>query len=171
MLEWLRKRNKRTVRQTVGWVESDYDSLAILHELVEVWCIHNKFLLLTDEVNKYLPNITTNADSKLPYNIYQINFKILIIESIFNKFLATCHDTTHDYTTSRLIDLHIRCMTELDSKFVDKYISKLKSNLESVEYLYKVEDDYISWDNIFKKVPHIWLIYIVQNIMRDYTPM
>ena len=156
-------------------VESSYQSedtttLRSLHEQVIRWCINNEFLISTSNGERYVPNIVNgNMDTKLQEFIYSINLKQLCIKRRLDEALLVFSDTEYDRTMSRLIDLHVLIVTELDSRFINIYINKLIYVLSSI---YKDDEDAdLKWIDIFKNYPYLWLVFVIQNIMRTSSPM
>ena len=148
--------------------ESDKESLQQLRTYVIEWCIKNNFLIPNRNTDSYMPNIaTTDLDSRLRVYIYSLNFKRLCIKSYLNELLMLLKDTEYDKTTSRLIDLHIQITTEMDSRYVNLYISKL---IHTLKNLYPDDVFDHEWEVIFTKFPYLWLIYLIQVVMRQATP-
>lgn len=151
----------------------DKESLEKLKTLVVRWAIDNKFLTITtgsyQKDSKVIPNIITEGSKKpLIDYIYTLNFKVLYMKSNLDLLLRMLADTEQDKTISRLLDLQTKILMEVDSRFMLCYINKLIYILEST-YPGVVREH--TWSDIFKTYPYIWLIYELQNIMREYTPI
>ena len=147
--------------------DGDIETLQLIKTYVTQWCVSNKFLLKT-EFGTYVPNIINNElDNELRLHIYTLNFKRLCIDANLQDLLVRLQDTKHDKTTTRLVDLHIQLMTDIDSRFLNVYINKLIYTLETL-----YPDDVIdhTWNDLFSRIPYLWLIYVIQNIMRQLTP-
>lgn len=148
-------------------IEGDNVSLQLMKSYVKNWCIANKFLLAT-QGGTYVPNITPDAmDNTLRAHIYSVNFKRLCIDANLQELLIQLQDTQHDKTTTRLVDLHILLMTDIDPHFLNLYISKLIYTLETL-YPEDVVDH--EWTSLFARIPYLWLIYVIQHIMRQAAP-
>jgi hypothetical protein len=83
--------------------------------------------------------------------------------------LALFEDTEFDKTTSRLYDLHLRLLTEIDSRTLNLYINNLTYGLTTLYSL--EEDDVIPWEELFRTYPYLWILFPIQQIMRDVTPI
>lgn len=145
----------------------DRESLELLNTYVTRWMITNRFLYKNG--NDYRPNIDPkNLHGTIPSHIYTLNFKRLCIDAHLQDLLIRLKDTEHDRTTTRLIDLHILIMTDIDPRFLNLYISKL---IYTLKHLYP--DDVVDhdWEDLFHDMPYLWLIYVIQNIMRQFTPI
>lgn len=147
----------------------DQASLRQLFDRIRHWCILNQFLIPTLS-EEYVPNITGNSlDNKIRIFIYEMNFKRLCVKDYLTDALVLFEDTEFDRTTSRLYDLHIRLLTEIDSRTLNLYINNLHHGLTTIYSL--EEDDVISWEELFTTYPYIWLLFPIQQIMRDATPI
>lgn len=145
----------------------DKESLQSLREYVTLWCIANKFLIPTHNAS-YAPNINpSEMDNNLRHYIYSLNYKRLCIDSYLQELLVRLQDTSNDKTTSRLIDLHIQITTDIDPRFVNLYVNKL---IHTLTYVYPDDNVDHEWETIFSQFPYLWLIYVIQNIMRATTP-
>lgn len=147
---------------------SDRKSLELIHEYVTIWCISNQFLLPSQN-GGYVPNIDpSQINNRLREYIYTLNFKRLCIDSYLQELLIRLNDTEYDKTTTRLIDLHIQILTDIDTRFINLYINKLIYVLSTI-----YPDDVIDheWEMLFKQFPYLWIIYIIQHIMRHAMPM
>jgi len=156
-------------RQIVSTDErtSDKESLNTVRQYVTQWCILNKFLIPSRN-DSYVPNINPNEmDNQLRDYIYSLNFKRLCIDSYLQDLLSRLQDTEHDKTTTRLVDLHIQIMTDVDPRFINLYINKL---IHTLSEIYPDDNVDHTWQDIFEQLPYLWLIYVIQNIMRFATP-
>jgi hypothetical protein len=145
----------------------DHESLETIKALVTHWCVANGFLLRINTA--VVPNIKADAlDSKLKEYIYSLNFKRLCVNTYLQELLVLLQDTPHDKTTTRLVDLHIQIMTEVDPKFINLYINKL---IHVLSELYPDDVYDHEWEVLFTQFPYLWLIYFIQNIMRSATPL
>ena len=152
----------------------DRESLRELYTLVTKWCVYHKFLILTDTGSRYVPNITKqDMRDQLCNFVYVVNFKRLCIPSYLDDALMLLRDTAFDKTISRLCDLHLRIVTEIDPRFLNLYVNKLEYALT---HLYVEEDEEdaekpLSWSTLFSTYPYLWLLFPIQQLMRDLTPI
>jgi hypothetical protein len=146
----------------------DQESLNALYTAVRRWCILNEFLITTADGSRLVPNIAKpGMDNKIRTFIYEANFKRLNVRSRLNIALALFKDTEFDNTTSRLIDLHIRLLTELDSRFLNLYINKLHHGLMAFYPETEESAEVVPWEEVFAKYPFFWLLFPIQQLMRD----
>lgn len=149
-------------------IETDQRSLQTIRSYVTHWCIANRFLLNV-KGDTYVPNINRkDLDGELKTHIYTLNFKRLCIDTYLQELLVRLEDTEHDKTTTRLVDLHIQIMTDVDTRYVNLYINKLIYTLSNI---YPEDNVDHEWEDLFERFPYLWLVYIIQMIMRQATPM
>lgn len=149
----------------------DIVSLKMLYEIVTRWCISNDLLILTKVGDRYVPNIAEpGLENRIRNFIYNLNLKYLGVSTNLNEALVLFEDTEYDHLTSRLIDLHIRIVTEVDPRFINIYINKL---VYTLDLLYKDNELVdLSWErDILPQHPFLWLLFIIQTIMRDSSPV
>ena len=150
----------------------DTESLKFLYDAIKKWCILNKFLIPTNDNTAYVPNIaTTDLSGKLCIFIYELNFKRLCVNEYLNDALLLFQDTEFDRTTSRLYDLHLRLLTEIDSRFLNIYINNLHYGLSTLYSNNTSDEEVTSWESIFQTYRYIWILFPLQQIMRDHTPL
>jgi hypothetical protein len=148
----------------------DPASLRLLFDRIKQWCIINQFLTPANVTGGYVPNIAGKSlDNNIRNFIYGMNFKRLCVRSYLDDALALFEDTEFDKTTSRLYDLHLRLLTEIDSRTLNLYINNLTYGLTTLYSL--EEDDVIPWEELFRTYPYLWILFPIQQIMRDVTPI
>ena len=149
----------------------DTASLQAMFDCIRKWCVVNQFLVHTSDGRSYVPNITgAELNNRLRSFIYSTNFKQLCVREHLNTALAMFQDTNFDHTTSRLYDLHLRLITEIDSRVLNLYLNTLHHGLTTL-YPRDEDEDVIPWEEIFRTYPSIWLLFPIQQIMRDHTPV
>ena len=133
------------------------------------WCIFNSFLIMDLQGKNPVANITgVDLKSRLPQYIYTMNLRRLCNQEFFNETLVFMADTDFDRPLSRMIDLHIQLATELDPRFLNLYIHKLIYTLDNV---YPDEVPEVSWQTIFTSYPYLWVLFPIQKVMREATPI
>jgi hypothetical protein len=150
----------------------DAMELRIMFEHIKHWCVLNEFLVPTKSENVYYPNIVGSASRiRLQLFVYEINFKRLCMRSYLKEALILFKDTEYDCTTSRLYDLYLRLLTETNPRILNLYINNLHHGLTSLYVDDFENDDILSWEEIFTTYPYLWLLFPIQQIMRDATPI
>jgi len=150
----------------------DATELRIMFDHIKHWCILNEFLIPTALENVYFPNINGNTSLvRLPLFIYEVNFKRLCLRSYLKEALILFKDTEYDRTTSRLYDLHLRLLTETNPRILNLYINNLHHGLTTLYDDDFEDEEVLSWEDIFTTYPYIWLLFPIQQIMRDATPI
>lgn len=144
---------------------NDIQSLKSLYNIITQWCIVNNFIILSYKEDRYVPNITgSSMDFRIRQYIYELNIKRLCVSENLNEALTLFEDTEYDRTMSRLIDLHIQILAEVDSRFLNIYINKLIHGLST---LYKDDPAVdVKWSDIFTNYPYLWLLFPLQWLMR-----
>lgn len=140
----------------------DKESAHALKQLVTVWCVENKLLFRKNE--KLYPTL----DSHFTDHIYTVNFRQLCQDTVLQELLVILEDTEQDRRTTRLIDLYIQICLTIDSRFLNLYINKLIHLLENIYPDAAADHD---WETIFATYPYLWLIYVVQSVLREHTPL
>ena len=148
----------------------DPASLKQMQEIIIRWCVTNQFFITTASGDRYVPNLASaSIDCKLRHYIYELNLKRLCVSERFNDALMIFADTDYDKTMSRLIDLHLQIITEVDAGFVNLYINKLVHGLTA---LYEADKDTdLSWREILTDYPYFWVLFPIQWIMRNTNPV
>ncbi len=153
-------------------IEADKESLLKLKAMVLEWCIFNNFML-RGVGDSLLPNLDTSMGSRMRLYIYNLNFKSLCMQDNLNAFLDILRDTSFDQTTSRLHDLYINVVMELDARYVNLTINKLVHALNTVCPEGDDDDEDnpdLLWTEIFQHYPYFWLVFLIQSLMRTFTP-
>jgi len=162
LLPTLFRTNRRNHFLHTDQSSTDKDSLKTLLDTITAWCVANEFLIRESPIH-------TNAiNGKLRQTIYTLNLKRLSTDQYLTELLDLLTDTTFDKTTSRLIDLHIQIITEIDPRFLNLYINKLHYVLTTI---YPDETPEWRWEEIFTTYPYLWLLFPIQRIMRQMTPL
>lgn len=154
-------------RITTAAQPSDEANQKQMNREIITWCIVNEFLLQTT-TGSYQPNITTmeTMASRFCQHIFAMNLKRLCVSSCLNELLTLMCDTDYDKTTSRLIDLHIHLVTELDTRFLNNYTNKLYHVLSTV---CPDTDTDTTWQELFQTYPYLWLLFPIQHVLRSTT--
>lgn len=133
------------------------------------WCVFNRFLIQDAAGQGLVANIAgTDMSLRLPRYLYAMNLKQLCKEDFFAETLAFLQDTDFEHPISRLIDLHVQLLTELDARFLNIYHGKL---IHALNTIYPHETPELPWVSIFAQYPYLWVLFPIQRIMRDATPM
>ncbi|CAK9253466.1 unnamed protein product [Sphagnum jensenii] len=135
--------------------------------MVMRWCLQNAFLVSSQtDLQTYHPNITSDAnDFNFRAYIFSFNLKALCHEHYYDEMLSFLQDTAYDHVVSRLLDLYIQVTTEIDPMFLNLYVGKLEYSLT----LIGTDTPEIPWSRIFNKHPYIWLLFIIQSLMREHV--
>ena len=150
----------------------DVDSMKSIYSMVTQWCILNELLVpAIKNKEQFVPNITTEMKSGLVSCIYSTNLKRLCVKEYLNDTLVQLNDTEQDNTMSRLIDLHIRILTEIDSTFLNLYVNRLIHTLSNLYPDLEKDEDLITWEDFFSEYPYLWLLFPIQWILRSTTPV
>ena len=148
----------------------DPASLKAMHEIIIRWCVTNEFLILTKTGERYVPNLATSTmECRLRHYIYDLNLKRLCVSTLFKEALTIFEDTDYDRNMSRLMDLHLQIITEVDSGFVNLYVNKLV-HVHTELYVNDDEVD-LSWTKLLADYPYLWLLFPIQWIMRNASPL
>ena len=156
------------------WGDADRVEQVRLHEMVTTWCRDNNLLISNATGSDLIPNMSNgNAVGRLGIYLYSINIKVMNECDVFDTLVRVLRDTEYDRLSSRLLDLYIQVCVELDAEFVNIYVNKIKYMLVHIAKITTplADTPEYPWDMVFDTMPHIWLVYVIQNILRSHTPL
>jgi len=144
---------------------ADILSQQTLDTRITRWCVFNQLLITDQNGENPIANIMGNDLSlRLPRYIYTMNLKQLCRSDFFEETLRVLEDTEFDRPVSRLVDLHVQLLSELDPMFLNLYIGKL---IYALTEAYPNDPPELSWSMIFTAYPYLWTLFPIQRIMRD----
>ena len=136
------------------------------------WCVNKLEQIVIDWVNREKIYDQNKLQPTLLANIEKCNLKILANPDKDWQVLLTklLQDSEIDFSTNRLIDLHIRICSIFTQNFIEVYTGNIWASVSDlgtgVSDLPSNEDWYI----LSEKYKFIWLFFLIQDILRsDHT--
>ena len=140
----------------------DKESAQALKNMITLWCVENK--LLGRQGDRLYPELGSHFTD----HIYSLNFRQLCQDQTLQNLLALLKDTTEDRRTTRLIDLYVQICLVVDARFLNLYLNKLVYLLDNIYPDAAADHD---WETIFKTYPYLWLLQLIQSVLREHTPL
>lgn len=133
------------------------------------WCIQNSFLIIDPaRPGENIPVVNIQLENRLLQRaVFNLNFNALLHGDNFENFYKILQDTDTDYTHARILSLYLYITTYIDSEFINRYVNKWLSTLKKIGV--QPVPGGLTWDEIFKRCPEIWIIYAIQVEMHEVT--
>ena len=130
-----------------------------------------KFLIsekLVDVVEERLFYSSTKDISSFDWHLTWMNFRSLIDpQSYF--YLINSLQNKDKYYMNQLLDLHVRLGSLFSDKLLNTLVNRVMNSVQLIPYEYVSQDttQKLSWETIHKQTPFVWLIILLQVILRS----
>lgn len=141
---------------------SDDASQRMMIEHVEQWCKAQHYI-----VNGISQVTSPKGAANIPTMLHNLDFRSLVYADNLDALLGTLRDTEIEYDMARILNLHVELISLGDPGYLTKFINKLYHALS----LTSPKDADHTWSDIHKGFPYLWILYVIQIVLRKHAPV
>lgn len=161
-----RNRNEY-LSQSVRLSEFERDDEELVRSLILKFMIDHNLVIITDK--SAIGNSGKNTSS-INWLMNWKNFRGIVAQREFDDMLMVLESSNSEFITA-IIDLHSHLGMRVDNTLLNTLITRTMRSIQIIPYSIPDTDNELSWEYIFKTLPFIWIIILIQSIIRsDTTP-
>lgn len=151
--------------ETVRLTEYEREDESLVRSLILKFMMDHKLILVTETDST--KNSGDNTAS-IHWLIHFHDFRNIIAQREYDDMLMTLESSNAEFIID-LINLHARLGMQVDAILLNTIITRLMRSIQIIPYQVADTDIERSWNDIYKEIPWIWILIMIQSILKSDT--
>lgn len=149
--------------ETARYHEYERDDESRIHDLLLKYIVENE-LVQVDE-GKLINSLEQNAGSWI-WMMNWMNMRSFVCQRQLSSFIEAL-SIDNQFPINSLLSLHARLGTLFDFKLLNTMANRTIRAIQLIPYDFKADDVRTTWETIHKEVPFIWLVILIQTVLKN----
>lgn len=150
---------------TIRLTEYEREDESLVRSLILKFMMDNDLIIITEK--EAIKNSTTNTAS-IPWLLHWHDFRNIIARREFDDMMMVLDHNNAEFVID-LVNLHSRIGMLVDQRLLNTIITRVMRSIQIIPYAVSDTDSKLSWNEIYTTIPFIWIIIMIQSILKSDT--
>jgi len=151
--------------ETVRLTEEERTDEQKLHLILLKFCADNKIIHVTSE--ELLPGLQKESGD-WAWIVNWMNMRSLVDKAQYVRLLNSLK-ANEQYAANEILSLHTRIGAFFDHRLLNTVCHRVMSSVSLIPYSVPKNNEEISWEALHKESPYLWLIILLQAVLKNET--
>lgn len=143
--------------------EADRIDVEKLHAMLFRFSLEQEIVYLREDSVKN--SINQNTGSWIWF-VNWMNFRSLVVLDQYGKLMSSLQASNGE-AINQLLDLHVRLGILFSDKLLNTVVNRVIRSTKIIPYAGEEDTAKISWERIHQETPFIWMIILLQTVIRS----